>query len=159
VPFHGIKGRHLVISIVDGTRPTKPEDAAAIGLSDPLWKLLQACWSGNRALRPRMQGVEDQVGDAAAGWGTQMPYRGPVPFPLRPEDSQNTSVIFPDSSPTDTRNSSASDLPRLNTPVIRVVGPDENNSHPIQEYPSPSPNPSGSSSDETLINHLDSVSF
>ena len=131
-----------------------------IGLSDPLWELLQACWSGDRTQRPRMQDVEGRVGDAASEWETPMPSHGPVPFPSRPGDSQNAPTIPP--GLIETRNSSASDLPKSNPPAIRIVGPDENNTHPMQAFyppPSPiSPSPSGSSSDEALINRLDSVS-
>ena len=151
-----------MFSIVNGTRPTKPQDAMVIGLSDPLWEFLQACWSGDRVQRPRMQDVEAQVGDAAARWETQMPSHGPVPFPSRPGNSQNAPAIPPGSNSTGTRRSSASDLPKLNTPAIRIVGPDENHTHSMQEfYPPPSPisaSPSGSPSDEALINRLDSVS-
>lgn len=162
MPFHGTKGRHLVFSIVNGTRPTKPEDATVIGLSDPLWELLQACWSGDRTQRPRIRDVEVQVGGAATRWEIPVLSRGSVPFPRHPGDSQDTSITPSRSSSTKTRNSSASDLSRLHMPVIRVVGADENNSNPMQEfYPPPSPissSPPGSPSDEALINRLDSVS-
>ena len=152
----------MVFSIINGARPTKPEDAAAIGLSDSLWEFLQACWSGDRAQRPQMQDAEVQLGDAATRWETSMSSRGSVPFPPRSGDSQTLPRMPPGPSSTETRNSSASDLPKLNMPVIRVVEPDEHNSRLMQPFYPPSspisPNPSGSPSDETLINRLDSVS-
>lgn len=153
-------GLHLVFSIVNGTRPAKPENAITIGLSDLLWELLQACWNEDRSRRPRMDYVEVQVGNAAS-W-QQIPSRGSVPFPLRPDDSSQNP---PSPSSTRTRNSSAYDLPRLSIPAIRidVVGPEENSPYPMQEfYPPPSPistNSSESHSNEALINRLDGVSF
>jgi len=153
-----------VCSIVNGTRPTIPENAATIGLSDPLWELLQACWNGDRSQRPRMQDVEVQLGNAAARWETPTPSRRPVPFPHRPGNSlPNSLVVSPSSSSTETRNSRASDLPQSGTPVIRidVVGLEENDPDRMQEfYPTPSPispSQSGSQSNEALINRLDGV--
>ena len=165
MPFHGTKGLHLAFSIVNGTRPAKPENATAIGLSDPVWELLQACWNEDRSLRPQIQHVEVQVGNAATRWRAPMQPRSPVPLSPRPGDSEQNTLVFPAShSSTGTRNSSASDLPRLNVPIIRVdvVGPEESSPHRMQEFyppPSPiSPNQSGSHSNETLINRLDGVS-
>jgi len=152
--------------IVNGTRPTKPEDAVAIGLSDPLWELLQACWSGDRSRRPQMQYVEVQVGTAAARWETQTPSRRSVPLSRRHRDSLSNLSISPP-SPSSTggmRHSSASDPPRANIPEIRidVVGPEENDPYPMQEFypiPSPiSPSQAGGQSNEALINRLDRVS-
>jgi len=109
-----------------------------------------------------MQDVEVQVGDAAANLETPMASHGPVPFPSHTGGSKDVPTTPPGSGSTETRKSSASDLPKLDTPAIRIVEPDENNIHTMQEfYPPPSPNspsPSGSSSDEALINRLDSVS-
>ena len=133
-----------------------------IGLSDPLWDLIQNCWDGDRSQRPWMQDVEVRVGNAAAQWETPVPPRPIVPLSYRPrESSQSLAMVSPSS--TETRNSSASDLPRWNIPEIRidVVGPEENDPHLMQEfYPTPSPispNP-GTQSSETLINRLDGVS-
>jgi len=65
--------------------------------------------------------------------------------------------------PVETRNSSASDLPRLNVPEIKInaIAPEEHGPHPMQTfYPTPSPiSPyPGTPSSETLINRLDGVS-
>ena len=152
-------------SIVNGTRPTRPDNSMTVGLSDPLWDLLQSCWNGDRSRRPRMQDVEVQVRDAAVLWETPMPLRHRlVPFPQRPWDPlPNPVTVSPSPSSAGSRNSSASDLPRSNTPDIRidVIGPEEGNLHPMQEFyppPSPiSPGPGGQSS-EALINRLDGVS-
>lgn len=48
-------------------------NAEDIGISDPLWKLVQMCWDGDRLRRPRMQEVVEGVGGAAAHWNTDMP--------------------------------------------------------------------------------------
>jgi hypothetical protein len=108
-----------------------------------------------------MHYVGVQVGNAAARWKPPIPSRGLVPLLPRPGISpQNLLMIPPSPSSTRTRNSSASDL---DTPVIRidVVGPEGNDPYLMQEFyppPSPiSPSPSGSYSNEALIDRLDGV--
>ena len=152
-------------SIVNGDRPSKPRNATAIGLSDSLWGLLQACWDGDRSKRPRMQFVEDQINNAAAHWERHRPRRRSVPLPFRLGDlPSNHLVASSSSSSTGTRNSNASDQSHLSVPVIKidVVEPEGNGPHPMQEFyppPSPiSPSQSGSLTNEAMIDRLDGVS-
>lgn len=151
-------------SIVNGIRPAKPKNSTMIGLSDTLWDLLQDCWNGDRLQRPQMQNVEVQVGNAAAQWETWVLSRRPVPFPRRPREPSPSSVMATYScSSTETGNSSASDLPRLNAPEIRIVvdGPEDSNPHRMQEfYPPPSPiSPyPGTQLNGAFIDRLDGVS-
>lgn len=134
-----------------------------MGLSDPLWDLLQDCWNGDRSLRPRMKDVEVHVGNASARWKTPIPSHHLVPFPRHPQESPPSSLIASSShSSTETRNSNASDSPRLNAPGIRivVVGPEDSDPHRMQEfYPTPSPiSPHPEvQSNEALIDRLDGV--
>ena len=152
-------------SIVNGTRPTKPRNSQMIGLSDPLWDLLQGCWNGERSRRPRMKDVEVQVSNAAARWETSVQSRPRLlPFPCRPRESfPSPGMASPSPSPTEAINFSAPDSPRLNVPEIRiiVVGPEDSKLHHMQEfYPTPSPispHP-GTQSDEAFIDRLDAVS-
>lgn len=166
MPFDGTRGLHLVCSIVNGDRPAKPKDAATIGLSDSLWKLLQACWDADRSKRPRMQYVQDQISNAAAQWERQTPRRRSVPLSFRSGGSlPNPLAASSSSSSTGTRNSSASDQSQTSIPIIRidVVAPEEDGPSDLMQefYPPPSPiSPSqpGSSSNEAMINRLDGVS-
>ena len=130
-----------------------------IGLSDPLWDLVQDCWNEDRSRRPLMQDVEIRVGNAVARRETPMLSRRLVPFPRRPWESFSSLA----SSSPSSRNSNASDFPRLNAPDIRivVVEPEDSNPHRIQEsYPTSSPitpHP-GTQTNEASIDHLDRVS-
>ena len=72
-PYYGVQRAELMFCVVNGNRPDKPVNAEEIGISDPLWKLVQMCWDGDRLRRPRMQEVVEEVGDAAANWNTDMP--------------------------------------------------------------------------------------
>jgi len=72
-PFSGINPIELAFKISSGFRPTKPENAEAIGISESLWKLIQKCWDGERTRRPQIQEVVEGVADAAANWHVVIP--------------------------------------------------------------------------------------
>ena len=72
-PFHGIRQSALALHVLRGERPDKPEDASAIGFSDPLWGFTQRCWDGKMELRPEVGEVVAQLGEAAASWHEIMP--------------------------------------------------------------------------------------
>jgi len=42
------------LHVVQGVRPTKPENASASGVSDSLWHSVQRCWHGDMKLRPEV---------------------------------------------------------------------------------------------------------
>jgi hypothetical protein len=89
----------------------------------------------------------------------------PYHFPCVPEICpRSPSWSSSSTSSTGTKNSNASEQPRLSIPDIKinVVGPEEDDPHPMQEfYPPPSPiapSPAGGPSNEAMINRLDGVS-
>jgi len=59
VAYHVLRGREM--------RPSKPENASAIGFSDPLWTFTERCWDALE-LRPDAKEVVTRLGEAAAGW-------------------------------------------------------------------------------------------
>ena len=74
LPFHGIIPSALVFSVVqEGKRPDKPENASAIGFSDPLWNFAQRCWDADIQLRPEIGEVVAHLGAAATKWSGLMP--------------------------------------------------------------------------------------
>ena len=75
-PFHNTKSTELVHHISNGVHPDKPENPEAIGITTPLWRLIQKCWDGERTRRPRIQDIVAGVGNAAANWHTDMPLGG-----------------------------------------------------------------------------------
>ena len=73
-PFPGLGMAEIAHYAVQGVRPTKPENASAIGLSDPLWDFVQRCWDGKMKLRPRVVEVVLQLERAVADWdGVMLP--------------------------------------------------------------------------------------
>ena len=68
----------IVMNVVQGVRPTRPENASAIGLSDPLWSFVQRCWDGEMELRPKVAEVVSQLGRATAAWDGVMPPCGRI---------------------------------------------------------------------------------
>jgi len=77
VPFRGIPQSALGYAVVHGRRPDKPENASAIGFSDPLWDFAQRCWDGRIEMRPKAGEVVAHLWEAAAGWD------GPTPEPTQ----------------------------------------------------------------------------
>jgi len=74
IPFPGVYDMEVAYHILRGSemRPSKPENALAIGFSDPLWTFTERCWDASE-LRPNAKEVVTRLGEAAAGWD------GPVP--------------------------------------------------------------------------------
>lgn len=72
LPFRQYKPQELAYYVSIGSRPVKPENAKEIGISDPLWALMQKCWEGKIGQRPRVQDVVKGLGRVAANWNTDM---------------------------------------------------------------------------------------
>jgi len=72
-PFRGDRTGELSLNVVNGVRPTKPENASAIGFSDSLWRFSQQCWHGKTKMRPKVGEVVIRLERAAADWGRVMP--------------------------------------------------------------------------------------
>jgi len=73
IPFRGVRmGGLLAFKVVMGARPTKPENASAIGFSDSLWDFTQKFWHCDAKVRPKVGGVVTQLERAVADWGRVM---------------------------------------------------------------------------------------
>jgi len=78
MPLCGIRQSALAYHVLRGTRPTKPENASAIGFSDSLWGLTQRCWDGVIESRPKVAEVVKHLKEAAISWDGLMPPRSLV---------------------------------------------------------------------------------
>ena len=58
----------MFINVIEGKRPSRPENAPAIGFSDPLWGFVQRCWDGNPERRPKTVEVVSQLAKVAVDW-------------------------------------------------------------------------------------------
>jgi len=103
-PFRGVRMGELLFNVVRGVRPTKPENASAIGFSDSLWHFTQQCWHGKAKMRPKVGEVVTQLERAAADWGRVMPpfveVENVVPVSERSVSSDSMSncefeILFP----------------------------------------------------------------
>ncbi|KAF9789234.1 kinase-like domain-containing protein [Thelephora terrestris] len=51
-PFFPKKELEIILPIISGVRPIKPENAEAIGMTEDIWNLLQETWREDRTKRP-----------------------------------------------------------------------------------------------------------
>ena len=91
-PFNHTTVHECIHAIIEGVRPERPKDAEVIGLSDALWKLIQACWSEDRTQRPSIRVIVDVVDAAAAKWNIPM-------SPSGPQDGEDPSPVQSDELP------------------------------------------------------------
>ncbi|KAF9649127.1 kinase-like protein [Thelephora ganbajun] len=61
-------GPLVVIAILMGDRPKKPEGAARLGFSNELWTTVEKCWWENRDERPRVEDILARLNEATAFW-------------------------------------------------------------------------------------------
>ena len=69
LPFGELSGSEAVFKVSGGEKPTEPENALELGLSDKIWKLLEDCWRSDRTLRPSIKGVLGRIRMAASVCG------------------------------------------------------------------------------------------
>jgi hypothetical protein len=56
-PFDGRSDAGVACLISKGSRPERPHDAEGVGLTIPVWELLERCWDQDPAKRPTIQEV------------------------------------------------------------------------------------------------------
>jgi len=73
-PFYPKREAEVVLAVVSGKRPPKPENAEEIGMTEAVWELMNECWREDRTKRPDILQVlrrfciiagERQTGDVA----------------------------------------------------------------------------------------------
>ena len=57
VPFSNLKNESVVVQIVGGKRPEKPQAAEQLGLTVEMWKFIEKCWNANPDKRPSINEV------------------------------------------------------------------------------------------------------
>lgn len=72
-PFRERETELRISVIFNGLRPTRPENASAVGFSDSLWGFAQRCWDREIAQRPKVAEVVTHLAEAAASWDGLMP--------------------------------------------------------------------------------------
>ena len=51
-PFYPKREAEVVLAVVSGERPPKPENAEEIGMTEAVWDLMEKCWREDRTKRP-----------------------------------------------------------------------------------------------------------
>ena len=68
-PFRDLANSSMVVvEILKGTRPEKPEDAASLGFTDKLWEIVERCWSADKDVRPTPEAVLSCLHGASSKW-------------------------------------------------------------------------------------------
>jgi hypothetical protein len=71
-PFTGLrKITQVVRKVLNNERPTRPEAARAIGLTDDVWGIVEACWGQDPGSRLRAFQVVSGLKKAAAAYSQQ----------------------------------------------------------------------------------------
>ena len=68
VPFYDVKTDAVMMRIVRGIRPERPRLSHTIGLTDPVWTMVDGCWKEHYSLRPDVPTVARCLATAAAQW-------------------------------------------------------------------------------------------
>ena len=56
-PFFPKTEAEIMLAVLSGDRPIKPENAEDIGMTDVLWHLVEECWKENRSKRPSISTI------------------------------------------------------------------------------------------------------
>jgi len=51
-PFYPKRETEVVLAVISGKRPPKPENVEEIGMTDVVWELMAKCWREDRTKRP-----------------------------------------------------------------------------------------------------------
>jgi hypothetical protein len=66
MPFYEMHREvQAALKVVQGLRPPRPSDAINLGLTEPIWSLMQACWTTDAKARPSASSVLKSIDDVA----------------------------------------------------------------------------------------------
>jgi len=94
-PPFGKEGRRqaeIILRVMEGKKPSKPEKADEIGFGGGTWELVQQCWSQNRGERPTVEEVVKHF-QRVAGTSVVVP-PGPI---MSVYEADRPTVSEPDS--------------------------------------------------------------
>ena len=56
-PFYPRREGEVILAVISGERPPKPENAEEIGMTEAVWDLIRDCWKEDRTARPTITEV------------------------------------------------------------------------------------------------------
>jgi len=88
----------VTLRIIDGERPTRPEHAAALGLSDRVWEVMGKCWRQDHRTRPPIQSVLESAKEEIMAGSIETESSSPTPFWIMADSIETESTTIADLS-------------------------------------------------------------
>ena len=67
-PFRVSTNEGVIMDVMEGGRPRKPESVGSLGFTDELWRIVEQCWSTDIEARPDVRDVLSSLTHAARSW-------------------------------------------------------------------------------------------
>jgi serine/threonine protein kinase len=83
----------MVLHVIEGRRPTKPDDAGEIGLGEGTWELVEECWTKEPKGRPTIDRVLAHLTRVATSSTAAGPNPETLHAPLEWDSSSEDSVV------------------------------------------------------------------
>ena len=71
VPYHNhVDDIAVVVAVMKGARPEKPENATQLGFTEILWDVVKRCWREDWKARPGVEDILSCLNGAPPPWQT-----------------------------------------------------------------------------------------
>lgn len=77
LPYWELNDNRAVHAIIEGRKPSKPDEAAELGITDGLWWTIDCCWLRDRDMRPDVGAILSRLAEASWTWDMR-------PQPVKP---------------------------------------------------------------------------
>lgn len=68
-PYYNLSGNEMVmLAIIEGVRPRKPDNATHLGFTDVLWDMVKQCWLADWRARPSVEDILSSLNAAPPSW-------------------------------------------------------------------------------------------
>ena len=72
IPYHDFPDEiAVIVAVMEGVRPKKPEDATHLGFTEVLWGAVKQCWSEDWRVRPSVEDILSYLNGASPSWHTR----------------------------------------------------------------------------------------
>ena len=72
-PFQHDENFLVIMKVVIGERPMRPQGAEAVWFTDDLWEMLEKCWSPQPKLRPTARTILEHLERGSMAWKPVLP--------------------------------------------------------------------------------------
>jgi len=72
IPYHDFPDDiAVIVAVMEGVRPKKPENAAHLGFTEELWDTVKQCWLEDWKARPGVEDILSCLNGAPPSWQTR----------------------------------------------------------------------------------------